>query len=157
MSDLDDVCDRLDRIESAIRNQHREGMAWLFWVVLFWVIAPPIYSSMWHSKFRYAVQYGVNNDQVIAEKEPYDCNLLHSPIGGKGCHYERQITVIRVKANRWGGQDVSYDDGKTWTRRAKNGNGDRIMSFDDGKTWSLSNNLSEVAPQVTISWERKDD
>lgn len=154
--DIDDVCDRLDNIESAIKS-NQSNLHWVFWGALFWLIVPPFLSDIWHSKVRYAMEYSVGYSQVTAEKEPYDCNFLHSPIGGKGCHYERQVNVIRIRSNQWGGQDVSYDDGKTWTRTAKNGNGDWIESYDDGKTWSLGNSLSKTEPRVTISWERKDD
>jgi hypothetical protein len=157
---LDDVCQKLDDIEQAINNQSRQWGSWgnwIFWGAVFWLAVPPLFSDMWHSKFRYTVQYGVTYDQVTIEKAPYDCNFLHAPIGGKGCHYERQVTASTVKGNQWGGQDISYDDGKTWIRKAKNANGDPIVSFDDGKTWSISSDTGKASPSVSMSWEKKDD
>ena len=157
MSDLDDVYDKLHDIEQAIRNQNQYWGSWIFWGVIFWFVIPPLFSDMWHSKARYSVQYDVTYDQVTIDKEPHDCNFLHAPIGGKGCHYEIGVTAAIVKSNQWGGQDVSYDDGKTWMRKAKNGNGDAIISFDDGKTWTLDSSPDTKTPSVHAYWQKQDD
>jgi hypothetical protein len=165
--DLDDVSDKLDRlddvynklndIEQAIKNQPQQWGNWIFWAVVFWFLVPPLFSDMWHSKASYSVQYDVTYDEVTIDKEPYDCNFLHAPIGGKGCHYERLIATTEVRSNRWEGQDISYDDGKNWLLHAKNGNGDPIVSTDDGKTWSVSTDSEKVAPSVSVYWHKEDD
>src|SRR5258708_4407899 len=93
---LDDVYNKLNDIEQAIKNQLQEWGNWFFWGLVFWFVVPPLFSDMWHSKTRYAAQYGVSYDQIIIEKEPHDCNFLHAPIGGKGCHYEIAVTASQV-------------------------------------------------------------
>jgi len=158
---LDDVCQKLDDVEHAINNQSRQWRSWgdwIFWALMGWFLVPPLFSGMWHSKFRYTVQYGVRYDQISIEKEPHDCDFFHAPIGGKGCHYEIAVTASLVKSNQWGGQDISYDDGKTWMRKAKNGNGDPIVSFDDGKTWTVSSDTSgKSTPVVSVYWVKETD
>lgn len=153
---LDDVYDKLVDIERAIKNQTQNWGTAVFWVVVFWLVIP-FFSSMWHSKFRYSVQYDVPNEQITIDKEPKDCNFLHAPIGGKDCHYERQVAASKVKGNQWGGQDVSYNDGKTWTRYAKNDNGNWIVSYDNGTTWSISSDTGDKKPSVSVYWVKKDD
>ena len=155
MSDIDDVYHKLVDIERAINNWSWGN--YVFWGAVFWLLVVPFFSDMWHSKFRYSVQYDVSEDQITIDKEPNDCNFLHAPLGGKGCHYERQVTASRVKSNQWGGQDVSYDDGKTWTRYAKSTSGEPIVSFDDGKTWTESSDTSNKKPSVSVYWVKKDD
>jgi len=45
-------------------------------------------SAAWHSKARYAMQYGVAYDKVYKSNKPHDCDFLAAPIGEKNCHYD---------------------------------------------------------------------
>jgi hypothetical protein len=114
---------------------------------------------MWFSKLRYSLWYNANYDQVTIQNKPADCNFFHAPMGGKGCHYDRQVSTVRVGpgTNPWGGQSISYDEGITWTQTAKNQNGDPIVSNDGGKSWSTEFVPSFTKPEVNVSWEKKDD
>jgi len=53
----------------------------------------------WHSRTRYAVQYGVDTANVHIQDEPHDCDFLKAPIGDKPCHYEREVLVSDDKKN----------------------------------------------------------
>jgi hypothetical protein len=74
------------------------------------------------TKLRYAVQYGINTDQVTIATEPADCDFMHAPLGQKDCHYEKTVLVIKrgtdTKSSR---PIISYDEGRTW-------------NWDDGDT-----------------------
>jgi hypothetical protein len=134
---LEDVCDRLDSIEEAVKYNHSSVIEWAFaalgvLVVIVWI------PDMWHSKLRYAYQYDLTVGQVTIEKEPADCNFFHAPLGGKGCHYDRQATVIRARTD---GQDPNK----------------HYVSFDDGKTWIDDYASPPTQPQVIVSWQRVED
>ena len=66
-----------------------------------------------HSKLRYALQYQIASPQVTVEKKPHDCDFLAAPMGGKYCHYDPSVLVVRYRKHK-GEVVVSYDDGKTW-------------------------------------------
>jgi hypothetical protein len=52
------------------------------------VIVCSVMPSVWHSRYRYAAEYGVAPYKVIVETEPHDCDFLGAPFGRKYCHYE---------------------------------------------------------------------
>jgi predicted small lipoprotein YifL len=63
----------------------------------------------------YSFEYNVNEDQVHGEDKPPDCDWDYAPLGNKGCHYEREISVTRYSTDTKTSQPiVTYDDGKTW-------------------------------------------
>ena len=154
-SGLDDVCDRLDNIEAAVKANHQD-LSWVGVVIIGWLAFAGI-TDLWNSKIRYSWWYSVPYDQVTVQKNPTDCNFFHAPMGSKDCDYDREVSTVRVGTNQWGGQSISYDEGKTWTQTAKNQNGDPIVSNDGGKSWSTEYVPPTTQPQVNVSWEKKDD
>ena len=50
----------------------------------------------------------------MLQDEPTFCDFLRSPIGHKGCHYEKVITTAKWEKSTTGDPIVSNDDGKTW-------------------------------------------
>ena len=157
--DLDDVVDRLENVEAAIKSNHIDfSVVWL--VVLIWLVLFVWLPDGWYSKTRLSFWYGVGSDQVTIDKEPHDCNFWHSPIGGKGCKYDRQVSTVQVKPNRWGGQSISYDEGKSWTQTGKSAEGSYpIESNDDGKTWATLGGtiMPETKASVNVGWSKVDD
>jgi hypothetical protein len=153
---FEDVCERLDNIEAAVEANHTD-LSGVVWLVLIWIAVFAWLPDMWNSKIRLSMWYGVDADQITVEKEPHDCNFFHAPMGGKGCHYDKQVRMIRVGTNQWGGRAISYDDGKTWTHTAKNQLGEPIVSHDNGLTWSTGFIPTLTKPEVVVSWEKKDD
>src|SRR5256885_11358381 len=74
---------------------------------------------VWHwasdSKLRYVVQYGSSMDKVTVEEKPEDCDWDYAPIGRKGCHYEKNVIVIKRRTDtRTGRRVISYNEGKSW-------------------------------------------
>ena len=137
---LEDVCDRLDNIESAIQDSHHErkhnewssviGGILLVWVV-WWAIP-----AAWHSKVRYMIQYSVDYSEVHEDVRPHDCDFLKAPLGDKNCHYERTVSTIRTGRDQASGRStVSFDDGKTW-------------SWNDNDAWKRG---------VMIGWNKVED
>ncbi len=153
---LDDVCDRLDHIEEAVKANHWD-FRWVGWAALIWLALLVWIPDMWYSKTRYAWWYGVRTDQVTIEKKPTDCNFFRSPMGDKGCHYDRRINIVKADPNQWGGQSISNDSGNTWMQTAKNEYGIPLVSHDNGKTWSTDSVPAHTEPQVIIGWDRVDE
>jgi hypothetical protein len=153
---FEDVCERLDNIEEAVKSSH-QGLSWVWLVVVAW-LAVIGFADLWNSKIRYALWYSVPTDKVTIEKKPSDCNFFRSPMGDKACHYARQVNIVLVNnANTWGGQSISYDNGETWIRTGKNSYGTPIVSRDGGTTWSTDSVPAHTDPGVVVSWEKKDD
>lgn len=98
--------------------------------------------DMWHSKWRYALTYGIQSSDVFVQNQPHDCAFLAAPLGTKYCHYERTVSITR-----WG----------------TSGNGSPVISYDDGKTWSTFDPAGKAVPKfstvegVYIGWEKKED
>jgi hypothetical protein len=136
---LEDVCDRLDKIEEAVKANRRE-LSWVGLVIFGWLVLAG-FSDMWNSKARYSLWYSVGYDQVTVQKKPTDCNFFHAPIGDKDCHYDRQVSTIRVKT-----------ENSDPARFAIN-----YVSYDDGNTWIVDDANPPTQPQVIVSWEKADD
>lgn len=136
---LDDVCDRLDSIEAAIRAS-RSDFSWVVLVILGWLAIVGL-GDLWNSKMRYSWWYDVNSDQVTIEKKPTDCNFFRAPMGDKGCHYDRRVSTLRVKTVYLDLQRGSVN----------------YFSFDDGKTWIVDDAKPPTKPEVVVSWEKVED
>ena len=52
-----------------------------------------VLSFMWHSDTRYSLEYAASYDNVYQAPRPVDCDFLGSPIGDKGCHYDRVVNA----------------------------------------------------------------
>ena len=139
VSTLDDVCDKLDEIERAVRDKG-SVLGAIVALIIAWLVILGL-GDLWHSKLRYAWWYNVSSDQVTTEKKPTDCDFLRAPLGDKGCHYDREVTVIRVKT-------------EPDPRGTLASPGIPYVSFDDGKTWVVDTSNPLTKPQVLISWEK---
>jgi hypothetical protein len=64
--------------------------------------------SAWLDEYGYAQKYHVTIDLVHASPKPKDCDWLQTPIGDKGCHYERRVS-IKVVTHNLMGQDLDQD------------------------------------------------
>jgi hypothetical protein len=81
---LDDVLSALQDVEAAVKDNGLNGL-WpnIVTVAIVWGLVSILGTAAWHSKWRYALQYGINTSQVLIEKEPHDCEFLTSPLGKK--------------------------------------------------------------------------
>lgn len=50
-------------------------------------------------EYEYAQKYHVTIDLVHAGRKPKDCDWAQMPIGGKGCHYDRRVSIKVVVHN----------------------------------------------------------
>jgi len=107
----------------------------LLWVLLGGVVI--LLWLGWNSKLRYAIQYGADFDRITISDAPHDCDWDRAPLGNKGCHYKKDVVVIKVGT-----------DPKT---------GKPIVSYDEGKTWTFTTADSPVTPSVTIYYEKVED
>lgn len=136
---LDNVCDRLDSIEKTLKANHSD-LSWVVIVIIAW-LALVGWDDLWHSKLRYAWSYNVTSEQVNIEKKPTDCNFFRAPMGGKGCHYDRQVNTVRVKTVYLDFQRGSVNH----------------VSFDEGKTWTVDDANPPTKPLVAVSWVKVED
>lgn len=134
---LDDVCERLDRIEETLKDTH-SGLVGLVWTALLLIALFVWIPDLWHSKTRYAWSYDVNSDHVTINKRPTDCDFFRAPMGNKGCEYKRQVSSIQVRTDSSG-----LARGPV-----------REVSYDGGKTWSVDTSVPPTQPLVMISWAK---
>jgi hypothetical protein len=154
---LDDVCEKLDKIEAALKDNHSDH-GWVGLLIFGWLVIFVWLPDMWWIKTRISLWYSVAYDQVTIEKQPKDCNFFHAPLGGKDCHYDPHVSIVKVdNSNLWGGQSISYDNGENWIHKSKSQNGDAIVSTDGGKSWSPDFVPPFTKPGVVVTWEKKDD
>jgi hypothetical protein len=117
MSELVDAVQDVERavrdVEQAVKNKWSTyGMI----LAMFgWLIVSSWVGAAWHSKCRYAVQYGVSFDKIDISDKPHDCAFLAAPLGEKYCHYERVVSTIRWATSTAGQPISSWDDGATWS------------------------------------------
>lgn len=92
--------------------------------------------AIWHSTFRYAIQYNVPSASVTVLKKPHDCDFLHAPIGEKNCFYEPVVSTVRTSVST---------------------TGSAIVSFDGGQHWVLNDGSPPIKPSITVSWKKTDE
>jgi hypothetical protein len=73
----------LQDVKAAVKDNGLDGV-WpsIVTLAIVWGLIS-IFGTAWHSKWRYALQYGIDTSQVLIEKKPHDCELLTSPLGEK--------------------------------------------------------------------------
>jgi len=109
------------------------------------VFLVPLVSWAWYSQFRYSIQYDVPMSQVIAAKEPHDCDFLKAPIGDKECSYDAVVTTTTTT--------VPPTDGAL---TLLNNAGEVIVSFDEGKTWVVKRSLP-TKTFVYVTWKKTEE
>jgi hypothetical protein len=117
-SSLEDVCDRLDNIETAVTGNHWDT-SWIWALVAYFAISVWV-PDIWHRKARYAFEYGVGADQIIKQNKPHDCDWFAAPLGSKFCHYDIKVGEISRQNAETGRTEFSYDEGKTWAYGSMN-------------------------------------
>jgi len=97
-------------------------------------------SAAWHSKARYAMQYGVAYDKVYKSNKPHDCDFLAAPIGEKNCHYDADVQKKSV-------------------RTAVTTTGNPIVSYDNEQNWYLNDSNPPAKPEssVTVAWQKVEE
>ncbi len=89
---------------------------WLGVVVLAIVMVVPALPLVFsESRWAYALRYDTDSSRVQVAPRPGDCDWDYAPLGRKGCHYEKEVSVTRYSTDAKTGKSiVTYDDGKTW-------------------------------------------
>lgn len=123
-------------------SKDSSGSGWLAFVIVGWLVYVG-FSDIWHSKFRYFVQYGMptgmNWDEVTKEQIPHDCDWFAAPLGDKFCYYDARVSSVRIS------KDVNT--------------GKPIYSVDDGKTWNWYDDTAPIKlkPAVYIGWAKVEE
>jgi hypothetical protein len=73
-------------------------------------------------RISYSFSYSTTVDDVHINERPISCDWGYSPLGIKGCHYEKLITTIAWERDKNGKALISRDEGKTWVEGLPDGN-----------------------------------
>jgi hypothetical protein len=167
-ADIDDfevrsnnVVDAIEAVESAVAKVERAindkwssaaMIGWIFLAAIFWDLP----GNMWHSKWRYEIEYSVAADQVVADTRPHDCAFLAAPLGEKYCHYDREVSTWHRATSTTGNQLVSYDDSKIQGVGYPIGFDERIRSHfslipDRSSIFFRINTCKSVSKQTTLT------
>lgn len=84
-------------------------------------------------KVSYGWTYSLSDENVHVSPKPKDCNWAYAPIGDKGCHYEKRISM----AVTWGGKPQYVDE--------------------DSYRQSLATGAKETVTDVYVNWEKVPD
>jgi hypothetical protein len=134
-----DIIDAVRSVERAVKN--KETTVGTIALLAFGIFIFSLPGKLWHSKWRYALTYGVDANKVQVEDEPHDCAFLAAPLGEKYCHYEQTVSTVRWATSTTNNPIVSYDDGKTWA------------IFDPGSGVRVPK--SNTVESVDVTWEKK--
>jgi hypothetical protein len=126
---------------ATVRTKKDFSFGTLINLIILALIAYVILPASWTDPFLYSTEYSINSDRVHRNNRPTDCDFMHAPLGGKGCHYKKTVTAYNAVGNPVGG-----DGG---VRYSKNTIGNPIVSYDDGKTWQVLPADSPV-PDLTV-------
>src|SRR5215475_1976123 len=108
-----DVEQAVERVEKAVKD--KQSTIGAIFIIAIAIALVSYVENTWHSKWRYALTYGIDSDKVVKDKEPHDCDFLAAPLGTKYCRYEVQVSTIRWATSTTGTPIESTDEGKTWT------------------------------------------
>ena len=95
----------------------RKALIWSFAILLFLgLFAEVLPLTFPESPWAYTLVFGglFHETDVHVAQKPHNCDFSYAPLGSKGCHYEKQVSVWRHTISASGGPIISYDDGKTW-------------------------------------------
>lgn len=70
---------------------------------------------LWHSKWYYAMRYGISATHVLIDPKPHDCDFMKAPMGDKECSYKRIVSTVEWAKSQTNTPIVSFDGGKTWS------------------------------------------
>jgi hypothetical protein len=155
MSTLGDVEEAVERVETAVQEAAQsieraiKENSWssafpVVWIgLLVYLVCAYVPGEVWHSKWRYELQYDVESSKIQYDKEPHDCEFLTAPLGNKHCHYERSVATLRWATSTTGLPIASFDDGKTWS------------TFTPDAGVRIPNN--STVEQVYVSWAKQQD
>jgi hypothetical protein len=129
------------RVEKAV-NDKWSTVHW-FGAMLIGAFLWSLPATIWHAKWRYALDSGVSSDKVLIDSFPHDCAFLAAPLGEKYCHYEREVSTIWWSTSARGNPIVSYDEGKTWS------------AFSPDATATVPK--VATVEEVHISWKKIDE
>jgi hypothetical protein len=119
-----------------------EGVIAGLLLVVCWYGFKDMASDAWHSHRRYAAQYGVETYQIVEDKHPRDCSFMTSPLGTKGCHYDRVVSPVIVKKTC-----VAFPYPNTCTSQVSS----------DGDNWRPAAPGDPDRTVIYISWRKLED
>jgi hypothetical protein len=94
----------------------------------------------------YGLRYQTDPKSVQVQERPENCDFSWSPIGEKGCHYDKVVTINQTGRTSYGAQVTSQNDGGLFTLRT--------WYFVDGSRQTHTAVLGIDTVAVDVSWVR---
>jgi hypothetical protein len=138
---LDEIRAAVKAVETAVKDRSTT-VGSVVGVIIFFALWSLLLDIV-HSKYLYALWYGVGTDKIFINNRPHDCAFLAAPLGEKYCSYVRNVSTVRWATSQAGNPIISYDEGKTW----------QAFSPDAGAVVPQS----PTVEGVYITWDKKDD
>jgi hypothetical protein len=96
-TELEHVRSTLKQIQSTLSSVPRSDVWGLFWfIVVIFLLESWTGSSLdrWTDKAWYSIRYDAQFTNITVEQRPLDCDFIHTPLGGKGCEYNKRTSVF---------------------------------------------------------------
>lgn len=95
-----------------------KGLLWVIGIFLFIGVSANVAPSVFpESRWAYGLKYSTDSSRVTIDPKPGDSDFLYSPVGDKGCHYKKIVSVILYSRDRTTNKPIVSDDGgRTWRR-----------------------------------------
>ena len=110
MSELVDAVENVQRSVDSLERTVKSKWNTAQWIgaILLWYFLSNIAGAVWHSKIRYAIQYGVGTDRVVVAKIPSSdsCAFYAAPMGEKYCHHDWESFASPDGANYGNAEQV---------------------------------------------------
>ena len=89
---------RMAREKAAFDGRNSQNGMRVFWGLalllgFLWLAWRAVVPEPWRDSFNYSSKYHIQDDSVHFTPKPKDCDWGHAPIGGKGCHYKKQVLL----------------------------------------------------------------
>jgi hypothetical protein len=59
-----------------------------------------LFGWLFYPQLQYSLEYSVDLDNVTVMPKPHSCDWDYAPMGKKGCHYEKFVTVSEGENHR---------------------------------------------------------
>ncbi|HKV95319.1 MAG TPA: hypothetical protein VJW20_22430 [Candidatus Angelobacter sp.] len=131
--ELQEIHSTLNEIKKILPSL-RPDWSWAWIIVVFWFFFsgwPGSRLDRWTDRVWYSFKNNAKWENTDIQKRPSDCDLLHAPIGSKGCYYKKK--------------NSSFTDS------------DRSKLLETATTPEDRTRINNIPNSVTVYWEKTAD
>jgi hypothetical protein len=114
------VTDALEQHERNVEHHRNHAVDVILVLLFLWslFLASDYFSyAPWINRLRYSLWYRMDKSQIVQyeDEPPSDCNFLKSPIGSKGCYYQKHVDLEAASPDHGGKPTIVV----YWTREQR--------------------------------------